>query len=257
MDKLMLLKQFYSSVRQDMLKLECKDYGFDTLRLFQSECTVEYVELKGSIHKYKLKDILPVRFDYFLKHHILQNGNVCGYFNSEANSVFAFNFDTSKKNKDNTPTDTIKASAYITAEYLRALNIEPLVILSGRGYHIWVRLAEPVYNKEIGFFIKNMKDRINDGLKINDLNFNDICISAYPQLHEKQTHSLRLFGSEHVKNKVFSHICTDGGTLNELDSWLYFEEFIKSKTTPIDVFKKACLLNYAAWEEFCEKEAAG
>jgi hypothetical protein len=39
-----------------------------------------------------------------------------------------------------------------------------------------------------------------------------------------------LLGSEHAKNRVFSHVFTPEGLLGEGNSWEYFEDFLRNKT---------------------------
>ena len=51
--------------------------------------------------------------------------------------------------------------------------------------------------------------------------------------------SLRLFGSRHVKNKVFSRILTPQGLLDETASWEFFADYLKNRTSPLPQFQAA------------------
>jgi hypothetical protein len=51
--------------------------------------------------------------------------------------------------------------------------------------------------------------------------------------------SLRLFGSRHVKNKVFSRVLTPQGLLDESASWEFFADYLKYRTIAIARFQVA------------------
>ncbi len=51
--------------------------------------------------------------------------------------------------------------------------------------------------------------------------------------------SLRLFGSRHVKNKVFSRILTSQGLLDETASWECFADYLKHRTIVLPRFHAA------------------
>lgn len=73
----------------------------------------------------------------------------------------------------------------------------------------------------------------------NNINEKSVRINMYPS-HNPEVNSLRLFGSNHIRNKVFSYICTkDRGVLDEYDSWLYFEDYMKNKTITREQFDSA------------------
>jgi len=47
---------------------------------------------------------------------------------------------------------------------------------------------------------------------------------------------LRLFGSEHSKNKVFSHVLAGETLLDEASSWKAFEEHLGKRTISVETF---------------------
>ena len=66
-----------------------------------------------------------------------------------------------------------------------------------------------------------------------------IKLNFYPDVKAHNVVSLRLFGSEHAKNKVFSHVLTSDGLLGEAASWEYFESFLRNKTISTARFAEA------------------
>jgi len=67
-----------------------------------------------------------------------------------------------------------------------------------------------------------------------------IKFNFYPDVKVHDVVSLRLFGSDHAKNKVFSRVLTPGGLLGEAASWEFFEDFLRNRTIPRDTFTAAC-----------------
>ena len=97
--RVILLKEFYSTMQKDKLKLESNCYGFGFLNtLLSHDIKLEYGELTSSlIHKYKLVDIPEYRMDTLLQGHINKYYNACLYFNEIANNIFCFNLDNNFK----------------------------------------------------------------------------------------------------------------------------------------------------------------
>jgi len=262
MDKIKLLKEFYNTIDRNVIKLGLKDYGFDLLKMFHDELTVDYVSLEKAYHWYRLSNISPQRFDYFLKHHIEQNGNICGYFDKTANSVFAFNLDA----KPETTKEEIEATRYILTGILVTLGIKPLVVVSGRGYHIWVKLEQPIDNDRIGLFMFTVCKRITWFLEQNSLKSDSVDIGRYPHGEEKQRNSLRLFGSRHVDTLQFSNVVDYGyykdanegwyEILNEKKSWEYFERYLMKGQISVETFDDAFNENVRAWGQQCKPEIA-
>lgn len=234
-----LLKQFYSSIDKTTMKLEVLDYGFDFIKTMENAgITVDYVELKGIIHKYKFKNIKPLIYDYLIKQHIEQSGNVCGYFHKTHNNVFAFNLDNAHKDKNTEPTSQMKATVQIMRKYLNAVGIEPLITNSGRGYHLWVRLDKPIANEKIQDFMIKINARTQVTIGDFGMDKDKIMISMYPN-KDTTYGSLRLFGSKHVKNQEFSHVITKDGVLDEMQSWIYFSNYINQHTITEEQLERA------------------
>ena len=74
-----------------------------------------------------------------------------------------------------------------------------------------------------------------DGFDYHRIKFN-----FYPDMRISNVVSLRLFGSLHMKNQVFSRILTPGGLLDEAASWEYFAAYLRNKTIAVARFNAAC-----------------
>jgi hypothetical protein len=236
--RIALLKEFYSTRQKDKLKLETNCYGFEFLdSLLSDGVMLEYGELSDRlIHKYKLMNVAGSRVDELLKGHINKEYNVCLYFDEQANNIFSFNLDNNLKENDTELTPEMKFSVDCLMEHLIDLAIEPFVTVSGRGYHVWCRLDEPIDNKILYGFMMKMAARTMESLHKNGYDYNRVKFNMYPNNEIVNIVSLRFFGSEHIKNKVFSYVYTKNGTLDEIDSWIYFAEYMRNKTISKDQF---------------------
>ncbi|SDF41855.1 hypothetical protein [Sporolituus thermophilus] len=220
--KLALLKKFYSCMKPNVLKLEVNDFGFDFIDIMRKAgVVVDYVDFKKNIHKYRLHVSQQV-YDYLLLHHIKQNGNVCGYFDDYANDILCFNIDS----RGISPEETYLVAEYVYI-YLKLENILPLMVESGRGYHIWVRLNERQDNEKIYSFSRRIASSVTYILQNQGIDMEKVFITIYPTPGYTQGYSLRLFGSRHVRTGEFSHVVLPGiGMLNENESWRYFGEYV-------------------------------
>ena len=63
-------------------------------------------------------------------------------------------------------------------------------------------------------------------LQAQGLEHNRIKINLYPDRRIRDVVSLRLFGTEHAKNRVFSQVWTPAGLLDEAASWIRFPRTI-------------------------------
>jgi len=63
--------------------------------------------------------------------------------------------------------------------------------------------------------------------------------NLYPDVRIQDRVSLRLFGSEHAKNHVFSRILDGETLLDEEASWAYFKHHVGNKTVVLETFHKA------------------
>lgn len=236
--RVILLKEFYSTMQKDKLKIESNCYGFDLLDgLLSQGIKLEYGELTSSlIHKYKLVNISEDCMADFLQGHINKHYNACLYFNEIANNILCFNLDNNFKENNTELIPEMQYSVNWLTEYLTELEIEPLVIVSGRGYHVWCRLDAPVDNKQLHKFMLQIVAKTMEALHVNGYDYNRVKFNMYPNNEIINTVSLRFFGSEHVKNKIFSYVYTNNGVLEEDASWRYFTEYLKHKTISKDQF---------------------
>jgi len=241
-DKVRLLKQFYASMDVTQIKLEVRDYGFSFMNVLSRSCTIDYSELSRLVHKYRLSNVPLWIYDYLLKQHIEGNGNVCGYFHREANNVFCFNLDNSAKTDTDSITDEMQTTLWKLKMNLEALEIRPLIVQSGRGFHVWCRISAMIPNEELSHFMCSMVLRVQDFVKFSKLDNTKVNIGMYPNRNnEQQTNSLRLIGSTHVRTKAFSRIiCGDDlHLLPDADFWKYLESHMYWNTVTPQQFRKS------------------
>lgn len=239
MDKVKLLKKFYLTIDKTTMKLECKCYGFEFLDMLKSHSKVDYIEHNPTIHKYKLSCMTEAYYDSFLQSHVLQEVNVCGYYNKRANNLFSFNLDTNKTVAEDSLIE-LQAAVKLISDYLQEFKIGPIVYNSGRGYHIVVKLTEQVDNRVIIKLMKYIWMRTFVTMHQNGLDKNRISISMYPhRQQETQTNSLRWFGSKHIKTNQFSSVVLPEGTLDEQGSWQYFEFYMNNYFNTIGMLEEA------------------
>lgn len=240
--RIALLKSFSRTFAADTIKLETEQHGFDYLeRLCAGGVQLEYGELTPTrlLHKYKLTGVNETRLDEFLKDHVAKTCNVCRYFGATANDVFCFNLDNNHK-QDNArliPEMTLAVRA-LEAE-LKRLRCEPLIVASGRGYHVWCRLEAPIENARLSVFMLNVAVRALTSFHQSGYDHQTVKFNFYPDPRIINTVSLRLFGSEHAKNKTFSHVLGPDGLVDERASWEIFEDFVATKTIKRREFHEA------------------
>jgi hypothetical protein len=237
-----LLKEFYNSMQRGKLKLEIDRYGFDFLdEILSDGITIEYGQLTafGLTHKYKLLNVPDNRLDNLLKWHINKECNICLYFDEIANNTFCFNLDNNYKSNNTQLIPEMKLAVNAIIKNIEEFGIEPLVIASGRGYHVWCRLGATIDNKLISDFMIRTAAKSMWALHENGFDHNKVKCNMYPNCKNNDILSLRLFGTNHIKNKVFSYICTESGPLDEDNSWDFFADYITNKTIPKDQFMQA------------------
>jgi len=241
--KLELLKAFYSGLPKDRAKVETGEHGFEYLDTMLSDgATLEYGEMhrSGLLYKYKLSNIPGHRMNELLEAHIGKTCNVCLYFDDMANSIFCVNLDNNHKMNNTVLIPEMNLAVRLLMEHLTRLGCEPLVIASGRGYHLWCRLAVSFGNKEIHNFLLRSMAVTLAGLHKQGFDYNNIKANFYPDPRVRDAVSLRLYGSNHAKNKVFSHVFTPEGLLDEEASWKAFENHLNQKTVAEAQFREAC-----------------
>lgn len=230
--KVALLKEFYSSMQTDKLKLELMSYGFAFLdKLLTDGIVLEYGELAVNlIHKYRLNNVSQHCMNQLLQGHVKKAHNVCLYFNEVANNIFCFNLDNNYKVNNTYLIPEMKPTVTFLKQHLQEYAIEPLVIESGRGYHLWCRLDQAVDNQQLFDFLLRISAKAMASLSEHGYDYNRIKFNIYPNPKTINIASLRLFGSEHIKNKIFSYVHIQDRVLDEIASWEYFSQYLDCKT---------------------------
>lgn len=237
-----LLKEFSKGFVRDKAKIESEEFGFAYLeQLLSGGSALEYGHLADTrvLHKYKIVDITDRRMDELLQMHVMKECNVCRYFGSDKNDVLCFNIDDNHKTKDAEAVPAMNVVLDALRECLLGLGCEPLIVASGRGYHVWLRLDEPLENTLLYNFMVGAAARALLPLLVAGRDHRTVRFRFYPDVSVNDALSLRLFGSEHAHKKVFSHVFTLSGLLDEADSWKCFEQFVRNKTTSSATFKSA------------------
>jgi hypothetical protein len=237
-----LLKEFYRGLPKDRAKLETSERGFPFLdALLAGGERLEYGELtlSGLLHKYKLAGIPEARMDGFLLSHVEKACNVCLYFGDRANETFCFNMDNNFKQNSREMIPEMEMAVRLLAENLRHLGCEPLIVASGRGYHVWVRLDAPVANERLYKFMLHTAVSSWAGLHAQGRDYHRVKFNFYPDPRTQNVVSLRLFGSLHARDKVFSRVLAPEGLLDESASWEYFASHLRTKTFTVASFEAA------------------
>ena len=240
--KVSLIKAFYQGLPIDRAKVESSRFGFDFLQeLLSGGIKLEYGELtpSGVLHKYKLTNIPTSRIDDLLRSHVAKDCNVCLYFGEHENRIFCFNLDNNHKVNNTLVIPEVALAVRTLAEQLTGLHCEPLIVASGRGYHVWCRLESDVANARLHEFMLHAAAVALLALHEKGLDPLKVKFNFYPDPRINDIVSLRLFGSEHAKNKVFSHILTPEGLLDEQASWEFFGDYLKTRTISLPTFYNA------------------
>jgi hypothetical protein len=237
-----LLKEFYRGLPKDRAKVETFEHGFEYLdRMLAGGGTLEYGEMSfaGLLHKYKLSQVPEERMDDLIAAHIAKRCNLCLYFGPVENSLFCFNLDNNHKTNNTVIIPEMARVVELLRDILTEAGCEPLIIASGRGYHLWCRLAAAVDNERLYQFMVRCMAKALLGLHKQGCDHNKIKANFYPDPRARNVVSLRLFGSMHVKNKVFSRVLTRERLLEEEESWVAFEEYLRERTIGVEGFEKA------------------
>jgi len=237
-----LLKEFYRGLPKDRVKVEIHRHGFPFLESLLSDgASLEYGELTLSelLHKYKLSQVSHRRMDDLLRLHVEKGCNVCLYFDDQASSLFCLNLDNNHKTDNTVLIPEMELAVRVLRELMEKLGCEPLIIASGRGYHVWGRLERAVDNGRLHDFMMRLLVRTMMALHENGHDYHKVKSSIYPDKRIRDTASLRLFGSNHVKTKRFSAVLGRDGLLDEPGSWEYFKAYLETKTFLTGEFEKA------------------
>lgn len=172
--------------------------------------------------------------------HVRKECNVCLYFKESSNSLFCFNMDKSPKFSTTAMLPELELGVSLLREILTSLGCEPLVVASGKGCHLWCRLAAAAGNEELYNFMLRAMAKALYGLHQKGLDHQRLHVRFYPDPRTLDKISLRLFGSDHVKDGRFSHVLTREGLLDEEGSWAAFEAHLRLKTIGAETFRDAC-----------------
>jgi len=240
--KVALLKEFSRGLVEGTVKIETEQYGFRFLDELLSEGgRLEYGELSATrlLHKYKLVDVPEHRMDALLRAHIGKTCNVCRYFHPASNDTFCFNLDNNHTTNNTVVLPEMTLAVQTLRDCLAGVGCEPLVVASGRGYHVWCRLDDAVDNGVLHGFMLHAAVRAVRALHEQGFDPNTVKFNFYPDVRTNNVVSLRLFGSEHAKTRVFSHVWVNGDLLGEAESWERFEHFLRNQSIPPSVFERA------------------
>ncbi|MFZ1056741.1 MAG: hypothetical protein WAN79_13800, partial [Opitutaceae bacterium] len=106
-------------------------------------------------------------------------------------------------------------------------------------FHMWCRLEGPVDNDRQYEFMLRSAAKAVASVNRSGRDHNRIKVNLYPDRRIRDVVSLRLFGSEHAKNRVFSQVLSPGGLLDEKDSWTWFERHVKDGAVSLKAFDRA------------------
>jgi hypothetical protein len=240
--RISLLQEFYRGLPKDRVKLETDEHGFAFLGgLLRDGTVLEYGELtlSGLLHKYKLARLPAAQLEEHLAAHLAQTRNVCLYFDGQANDLFCFNLDNNHQVDSKALIPEMEFAVRSLEGTLRSVGCEPLVVASGRGYHLWGRLEAALPNEQLYAFMLRAGVRTAAALQAAGFDHHQIKFNFYPDPRARDVVSLRLFGTLHAKNKVFSRILGPAGLLDEAGSWAYFADYLRNKTIPAARFHAA------------------
>ena len=158
---------------------------------------------------------------------------------TSANRLFCFNLDNNHKTNNTVLLPEMELAVRVLRDLLAGLACPPLIIASGRGYHVWCRLDAAVDNERLYDFMLRLSVRTMMVLHEKGQDYHKLKFNFYPDKRIRDIVSLRLFGSDHAKNKVFSRILTPQGLLDEDASQEYFAGYLKTQTIPPETFDRA------------------
>ena len=241
-DRVELLERFYAELPSDRAKIESHEHGFAYLERQRARgLRLEYGEMSGHalLHKYKVSAISPRVARELLHEHVASTCNLCRYFRPDENGLFCLNLDNNHKVNNTEVLPEMRVAITALRKVLRDLHLEPLVLASGRGYHVWVRLDARVANpvlytvmvRSAAIMLAHVQHAGGDSRRLK--------VNFYPDIRSHDIVSLRLFGTVHAKNRVFSHVATDEGPLSVDASWTAFENHLHNETIPVAILHDA------------------
>lgn len=240
--RLDLLREFSRGFAPGAAKIETERHGFAFLEeLLSGGGRLEYGELTATrlLHKYRLAGLPEPRLDELLRAHLAGECNVCRYFAPAENGALCFNLDNNGRADNTRIIPEVELAVRGLRRCLGELGCPPLVVASGRGYHLWCRLEEPVGNARLHDFMIRAAVRALAGFRGTGHDRRRVKFNFYPDSRIADRVSLRLFGSLHSKNRVFSRVLAPEGLLDEDASWEAFERFVRRGKVPLRAFEAA------------------
>lgn len=233
-----LLSEFYTTADKTKAKIETKKHGFSYLEELSQIGNLRYSEWKNGVFKYNITDLKEGVYENLLDKHLSGEINLCIYFDPHKNNIFCFNLDSFTDDRA-----SLVAAARFIEDTLIRLHADPLVLKSGHGYHFWCRLEKARDNKEIAEFMQNVLDVAVFEAAAQSSDVESLQCILYPR-HNADDISIRLFGTHHSVNgrfiSVVTEINTEDTVLGEEESWAYFEDYLKNKTIPDNLFSYCC-----------------
>ena len=187
LEKVQALRKFFGGLRQDVCKIiapaknpEAAARLLLDLRLDPDKA--EYGLYHGRVpaggERQQLSYTVTTdekRLAQLLYYHVNGDLNVCQYFDQQKNSVLCFNIDLNRQYYDTygDPTDemiqTVIDYTVRLIMFLRQIGLDPLVLETGNGCHVWIRFTEPIDNAELRIFAKNVEKVVNHGVLVENL----------------------------------------------------------------------------------------
>jgi hypothetical protein len=219
---------FAADLPTDRVKIETDEHGFAFLsRLTAGGPTLEYAQADARDllhHKYKLANVPEGRWPALIADHVAARWNLCLYFHPKENRLFCFNLDNNRR-EDNTAVHPEMLGAVAALEAaLNSVGHRPLIVASGRGFHVWGRFDRPAANPQIHRFMLTAAAQAVAAVHRAGWGPAQIKFNLYPHPESIDVVSLRLFGSRHTKTGQFSRVLGGGGLLSEAASWTAFEQ---------------------------------
>jgi hypothetical protein len=238
-----LLRAFSRGFTAGAAKVETARHGLGFLdELLSGGGRLEYGELTPLrlVHRYKVVDLPEHRMDDVMRAHVDKEYNVCRYFNPTANDTFCFNLDNNHRTNNTVVIAEMDLAIRALRRCLCEVGCPPLIVASGRGFHAWCRLTESVDNDRLYRFMLPAAAVALSSVHAAGYDHRNVKMNLYPHVKLQNSVSLRLFGSNHAKTGVFSHVWTVDGLLGEAPSWDCFEDFVRNPKVSPSEFDAAC-----------------
>lgn len=237
-----LLEMLYQHMRRDRLKLESRQFGFDFIEQLTADGAVlDYGQVDSHlVHKYRLLQLSEVAWNRFITGHVNQEYNICLYFDERENSAFCLNLDNNYKSSNTAPIPELDLAVLYLRQHFGEYGMEPLVLKSGRGYHLWCRLQAPAANAALYGFMVRIVAKTMASLHMSGHDYHAVKFNMGPNPRVIDTVSLRAFGSIHARTGMFSQVVTEGETLGEQASWACLARYVGEKEISSQQFANAC-----------------